>query len=278
MPKLIDQQEEQSVDSRASFDSNAYWGMRLEDNKPQLITVLTDHRRSLNSILHFVKSGKSGRYKLCEAKTYGKACKHCEAGGDEAKQTQMRSFLVYNHSVEGKTKDSKDGSKTYDINPLQVLQLRMGEGGLNFTQVKELNGDPDSYYDSKFKGEKSDQTPDPKKLKANALMFKENGMDEIFAVQRTNKNDKKSYPPLMPTRHDAAQKTLGRGDKIVKVPDEVREAVNSLSMNDLAPHYLAPFGLTEEEWELWELQPPAKGSRIGDKVEEDEKNSDKAKV
>ena len=283
MPKTLDNQQEAVADKRIGFDSNCYWRLSQEDNETLVITPAVDLARTLNSITHYDNGATGPKYRWCSQKTYGKECDDCaNKNKDISRQNQKRSILVFNHSAVGKKKKSKDGTKEYEANPLQIMTIGVGEGGSLMAQLKDLNGDLKAYYKIKDGESLSEMAPDPELLKGNEFLFNQDtGKDQLFGFTKTvsgEGNKKKVSYTLTPMSHTQAQKKLGT-DKQVKVPDDVRAKLDKLTLTDLAPHYIASNNFGNTDWAEWELEPPAKGSRIGDPVEEEtDKDSAKAKL
>jgi len=277
MSKLLVQQEEANAERRAGFDTNCYWRVQQEDNEKLVITVAVDLARSLNHISHYNQKAPGKKFRYCMAKTYGEECEDCQSKDKNvSRQNQKRSILIYNHSVVGKKKKSKDGTKEYEPNPLQILNIGLGAGGSLMAQFKDLNGDLMSYYTVKKGQDSTEVAPDPEKLKENQLLFNpDTGKEQHFTYHKVKEGDKTSYV-LTPISHSQAQKILGT-DKQVKIPDEIRDQLNKLTFKTLGAHYLASNNFDGTDWARWELEPPAKGSRIGDPAE-DESNSDSDKA
>lgn len=277
MSKLLAQQEEVQADKRQGFDSNCYWRVQQEDGEKLVISIAVDLARSLNHVSHYNERAQGAKYRFCMNKTYGEECEDCQSKDKKvSKQNQKRSILIYNHSVVGKKKKSKDGTKEYEPNPLQILTIGLGAGGSLMAQFKDLNGDLMSYYTVKKGQDATAVAPDPEKLKENQLLFNpDTGKEQHFTYHKVKDGEKTSYV-LTPISHSQAQKLLGT-DKVVKIPDDVRDQLNKLTSNDLGAHYLASNSFGGTDWVRWELEPPAKGSRIGDPVE-DESNSDSDKA
>lgn len=280
---ILDTQEEKVADKSAGFDSNCYWRLSQEDNSTVYITPAVDLARTLNSITHFDQAAKGKKYSWCDHKTYDRECEKCDSKDKGiSRQNQKRSILVYNHSVVGKKKKSKDGTKEYEPNPLQILTVGVGQEGALVAQLKDLNGDLKSYYKLKDGEGISTKAPDAKLLLKNEFMFNQDtGKDQIFAFTKTvsgEGNKKRTTYDLSQISHSQAQKKLDT-DKMVKIPDDIREQLNKLTLAELAPHYISSNGFDNTDWPAWGLEPPAKGSRIGDKDEdESDKDSDKAKL
>lgn len=279
MSKLLAQQEEQQAERRQGFDSNCYWRVQQEDDEELVISMAVDLARTLKHISHYNEKAQGARYRYCMDKTYHEECEDCQSKDKKvARQNQKRSILIYNHSVVGKKKKSKDGSKEYTPNPLQILSVTPGAGGSLEAQMKDLNGDLLAYYNVKKDQFYTEVAPDPKKLLENQLLFNpDTGKEQHFTFKKAKDGDKTTYV-LTPISHSQAQKKLGT-DKVVKIPDEIRDQLNKLTANDLGAHYLASNNFGGTDWAKWEMEPPAKGSRIGDpKEDESDKDSDKAKL
>lgn len=280
---ILDTQEEVTVDKRQGFDSNCYWRLSVEDNQTIYLTPAVDLARTLNSITHYDPNAKGAKYSWCDHKTYKRECELCDSKDKGiSRQNQKRSILVYNHSVVGVKKKSKDGTKEYEPNPLQILTVGVGQEGALFAQLKDLNGDLRAYYKVKDDESTAGLAPDPKLLLKNEFMFNQDtGKDQIFAFTKTVSGEgskKKTTYDLSQVSHSQAQKKLGT-DKIVKIPDEVRAELNKLTLIDLAPHYISSNNFGNTDWAAWGMEPPAKGSRIGDpKEDESNSDSDKAKL
>lgn len=281
---ILDTQEEKQADKSAGFDSNCYWRVSQEDNSTIYFIPATDLARSLNSITHYDNAAKGKKYSWCEHKTYGRECEKCSHKDKKiSKQNQKRSLLIYNLSVVGKLKTPKNGGEPYQPNPLQILTVGVGQEGALMAQLKDLNGDMLSYYKLKDGEGVSTKAPDPKLLLKNEFMFNpDTGKDQIFSWTKTvsGEGSQKKYDyDLNAVTHSQAQKKLGWGDKQVKIPDDIREELNKLTLADLAPHFISSLGYDLTDWAAWGLEPPAKGSRIGDpKEEESDKDSEKAKL
>lgn len=279
---ILDTQEEQQADRRQSFDTNCYWRVSVEDNQTIYLTPAVDLARTLNSITHYDPNAKGAKYSWCDHKTYKRECELCDSKDKGiARQNQKRSILVYNHSVVGVKKKSKDGTKEYEANPLQILTVGVGQEGALMAQLKDLNGDLKAYYKLKSEEESiAGKAPDPTLLLKNEFMFNQDtGKDQIFAFTKTVSGEgskKRTTYDLNQVSHSQAQKKLGT-DKIVKIPDDTRAQLNKLTLMDLAPHYIASNNFGNTDWTAWGMEPPAKGSRIGDPVEESS-DSEKAKL
>lgn len=279
MSKLLAQQEEKQAERRQGFDSNCYWRVSQEDGETLVISFAVDLARTLNHISHYNEKAVGAKYRYCMDKTYGEECEDCASKDKRvARQNQKRSCLIYNHSVAGKKKKSKDGTKEYDINPLQILTIIPGPGGSLMAQLKDLNGDLMSYYTVKKGQDATEVAPNAEALKSNQLLFNpDTGREQHFTFTKAKDGDKTTYV-LTPISHSQAQKKLGT-DKEVKIPSDIRDQLNRVTFKELGAHYLASNNFGNTDWAKWELEPPAKGSRIGDpKEEESDKDSDKAKL
>lgn len=269
----------ESGSKSSSFNSNAYFGIRYVNNEDIFIVFLTDMKRSLKIVRHFDKSKK--QYRTCN-KTYtpkNPQCDDCEDSNKELSRTSpTRFFLVANLNVMFDPIGTRDDGTTYKKNFLQIYAAKQGEGGENFSMIEDQNGEDPSYY---YDDPKNPFKVNPELLKENGLFFTESGQDKVWRIKRTGGKDPKTgketktvYPPIALTEHKEVRKALGlEKDTLIQVPKDIREAVNKLTLHDLAPHYLSQ--VSDIKWEPFELSPPGEGSRIGDEPKED---TDKSKL
>ncbi len=270
--------------SSSTFNSNGYFGLRYITNEEVFITFLTDLRRSLKINRHFDKPAK--QYRTCNKTYVGMKgdCNDCESAVKETKRTSpTRFFLVYNHNIAANPVGKRDDGTEYIKNPLQIYGAKQGDGGENFLAIEDNNGeDPNFYYDDP----KNPKKVNPELLKENGLFFTESGTDKVWKIKRTGgkdpatgKESKTVYPPIAMAEHKEVRRELKLDkDALIQVPRAIREAVNKLTLDDLAPHYLAQ--LFDIRWapelEAHGIFPPAENSRIGDAPKEEAKDREAA--
>jgi hypothetical protein len=265
----------------SSFNSNAYFGIRYVDNEEVFITFLTDLKRSLKINRHYDKPNK--QFRTCNKTYTGKNgdCEDCESSNKELKRTSpTRYFLVYNHNVAANPVGKKENGEEFHKNPLQIYAAKQGEGGENFMAIEDNNGEDPSYY---YDNPKNLALANPELLKENALFFNESGQDKVWKIKRNGgkkadgTTEKTSYPPIALAEHREVRKALNLDkDALIKVPTEIRDAVNKLTLTDLAGHYLTQ--VNDVKWEPFNklgVFAPTEGSRVGDLPKEEAKKGDR---
>lgn len=267
----------------SGFNSNAYFGVRYVNNEEIFIVFLTDLLRSLKINRHFDKPAK--QFRTCNKTYVGKNgdCTDCGSSLKELKRTSPgRYFLVANLNTMFNPIGKKDDGTEYVKNFLQIYTAKQGDGGENFMAIEDNNGeDPKYYYDDP----KNPDKVNPELLKENGLFFTESGQDKVWKIKRnggkdpvTGLQDKVSYPPISMVEHKDVRKALGlEKDTLIRVPKEIRDAVNKLTLKDLAGHYLTQ--VNDINWEPFAklgVFPPGEGSRIGDAPKEEVKDREAA--
>jgi hypothetical protein len=235
---------EEATPSRSNIGNNGYgiWRLILEDNTPTCISFLTDWAASLPLKLHW--NDETKRMDLCDS-LYGRDCAECKKKkiGTNGKEqdnypTRLRLFAVYVHDKVGKKRSSADGEKEYDVDPINLYELRAGEGQENFTTMSEASERGDLVVDS------------------------DTGADTIWQVKRLvvtkGRNKKVSYPAPKPIKAKVAQELLGTTAS-VEVPAQVRAEFEDRDLVAMLPFYLKDYGNVDyEAWGVEPLTPPVK--------------------
>lgn len=262
---LAEETDKQESSFTKRHNPNIYRKIILEDNKPELISFLTDWLRGMKLDLHFNPAAR--RMDLCN-KMNKKPCEVCAAGEkknateDEkrnARPTTLKVFLTYAHSREGLKVPSRDGTKEFMEDVIRTYEQRMGEGKENFTVLMDANGDPYSYYEDMGEGNSPRYVLEPDSLPNNNMMFEGNGDDKIWEIKKIVIGTKTSYPTPQGKEVAVLRKKAGSQAKY-RVPKIVRDFFKDKSLADLAPFYLAQFG--NVDWSVWGCQPPEEGQKL----------------
>lgn len=278
----IDLTENEGLESSGSsgsnffFDKNNYPKLILGTNEPAYITPLVDWLRGFKYSRHWDQKVK--KFYVCN-KTLGSAyvkenpCPHCESEDKDLQRSSVvKVFPTWAHSRYGKTRPSKDGTKTFIQDCIVFQELGTGENNANFDVYQKANSElltdaaggalDDDYYfyedmgrDFASLGKTARFELQPDRLDKCGLMYRSDGSDKIYEVKKLadekkkNKNGgaKVSYPPPALTDNVVLQRKLGPQAKL-KVPKRVREHFNVQTIDDLGPFYFASLDLTEEHW------------------------------
>lgn len=282
--KKAEEQEQNANTSSGGFKFNPLIYPKLilskgtpKEPDPAYITFLTDWNRSLPIEVHFNESTRS--MDLCDILNDKPTCETCtkakaweaankskgkERGMNPFGTSKFRLFIVYNHNRVGKKVLNEDGSIKYEEEAIQIYEQRAGEGGENYTVLRDANGmDPNEYYDDMGPGQLPDVQPD--RLKDCELMYL-GADDRIWSVAKVvagadaqGKGGKTSYRVPTSVTQKQAREKLGK-EATLRVPKAVRDHFNQQTIMDLVPFYLAHY--TKVDKDAWDIEDIVEGQKL----------------